>query len=189
MKETHLRLGLEQVDLKLWKKKWLDPNLINCVVLKMRRIGVSRNPIWNLQMKREKRLRRARILEVMKQTEVSGVFGLKMAKNGVLGSVWIRLILLKLKIYYWNHWSKIIFKYVNSTVGPIFNEKVAKKWNLWVHKQYIMYCLLQKSQHLRLLFIEQYINSNRVVPKHVEKKKEQKRKTQNADGFKTQTCI
>ena len=62
MKETHLRLGLEQVDLKLWKKKWLDPNLINCVVLKMRRIGVSRNPIWNLQMKREKRLRRARAL-------------------------------------------------------------------------------------------------------------------------------
>ena len=71
MKETHLRLGLEQVDLKLGKKKWLDPNLITCVVLKMRRIGVSRNPIWNLQMKREKRLRRARILEVMKQTEVS----------------------------------------------------------------------------------------------------------------------
>ena len=62
MKETHLRFGLEQVDLKLWKKKWLDPNLINCVVLKMRRIGVSRNPIWNLQMKREKRLRRARAL-------------------------------------------------------------------------------------------------------------------------------
>ena len=83
MKETHLRLGLEQVDLKLWKKKWLDPNLINCVVLKMRRIGVSRNPIWNLQMKREKRLRRARILEVMKQTEVSRVFWLKMTKNGV----------------------------------------------------------------------------------------------------------
>ena len=61
-------------------------------------------------------------------------------------------------------------------MGPIFNEKVAKKWNLWVHEQYIMHCLRQKSQHLRLLFIEQYINSNRVLPKRVKKKK----KTQNA---------
>ena len=41
-----------------------------------------------------------------------------------------------------------------------------------------MHCLRQKSQHLRLLFIEQYMNSNRVLPKHVKKKKEQKRKTQ-----------
>ena len=64
-------------------------------------------------------------------------------------------------------------------MGPIFNEKVAKKWNLWVHEQYMMHCLLQKSQHLRLLFIEQYMNSNHVSPKHVKKKKkEQKRKTQ-----------
>ena len=62
-----------------------------------------------------------------------------------LGSVWIGLILLKLKTYCWNHCSKIIFKCVNSTVGPIFNEKVAKKWNLWVHEQYIMHCLLRKS--------------------------------------------
>ena len=34
--------------------------------------------------------------------------------------------------------SKIIFKYVNSTVGPDFNEKVAEKWNLWVHEQCTM---------------------------------------------------
>ena len=33
------------------------------------------------------------------------------------------------------HCSKIIFKYVNSTVGPIFNEKIAEKWNLWVREQ------------------------------------------------------
>ena len=95
-----------------------------------------------------------------------------------LGSVWIGLILLKLKIYCWNHCSKIIFKCVNSIVGPIFNEKVAKKWNLWVHKQYTMHCLQQKSQHLRLLFIKQYMNSNRVWPKRVKKKKKKKRKTQ-----------
>ena len=67
-------------------------------------------------------------------------------------------------------------------MGSIFNEKVVKKWNLWVHEQYMMHCLLQKSQPLRLLFIEQYINSNRVLPKRVKKKrkkkKEQKRKTQ-----------
>ena len=96
-----------------------------------------------------------------------------------IGSVWTRLILLKLKTYCWNHCSKIIFKCVNSTVGPIFNKKVVKKWHLWVHEQYIMYCWRQKSQHLRLLFIEQYMNSNRVLPKRVKKKKKKKkRKTQ-----------
>ena len=31
----------------------------------------------------------------------------------------------------WKYYSKIIFKYVNSAVGPIFNEKVVKKYNLW----------------------------------------------------------
>ena len=31
--------------------------------------------------------------------------------------------------------SKIIFKFVNSVVRPIFNEKVAEKWNLWVREQ------------------------------------------------------
>ena len=30
--------------------------------------------------------------------------------------------------------NKIIFKYVNNTVGPIFNEKVDKKWYLWVRE-------------------------------------------------------
>ena len=63
-------------------------------------------------------------------------------------------------------------------MGPIFNKKVTEKWNLWVHEQYIMHCLRQKSQHLRLLFIEQYMNSNRVLPKRVKKKK---KKMQNAD--------
>ena len=37
----------------------------------------------------------------------------------------------------WKHYSKIIFKCVNSTVRFIFNEKVIEKWNLWVCKQYI----------------------------------------------------
>ena len=66
---------------------------------------------------------------------------------------------------------------------PIFNEKVAKKWNFWVYEQYMMHCLLQKSQHLRLLFIEQYMNSNHVLPKRVKKKKKQNAKRKH--GFKT----
>ena len=41
----------------------------------------------------------------------------------------------KLKIETEKYCSKIIFKCVNSTVGSIFNEKIAEKWNLWVHKQ------------------------------------------------------
>ena len=52
-------------------------------------------------------------------------------------SVWIELILLKLKTENWKHCSKIIFKCVNSTVGLIFNEKLAEKWNLWVREQCI----------------------------------------------------
>ena len=50
----------------------------------------------------------------------------------IIGSVWIELILLKLKTENWKHCSKIIFKYVNSNMGPNFNEKVTQKWDLWV---------------------------------------------------------
>ena len=32
------------------------------------------------------------------------------------------------------YYSKIIFKCMNSVVGPIFNEKVAETWNLWVYE-------------------------------------------------------
>ena len=38
-----------------------------------------------------------------------------------------------------------------------------------------MHSLRQKSQHLRLLFIEQYMNSNRILPKRVKKKKKKKK--------------
>ena len=53
----------------------------------------------------------------------------------------------------WKHYSEIIFKYVNSVVGPIFNKKVAKKCNLWDREQYtyalftvdkVNYCGLKK---------------------------------------------
>ena len=55
--------------------------------------------------------------------------------NLPLGSVWMELILLKLKTEDWKHCSKIIFKYVNSAMEPIFNEKVAEKWYFWVCEQ------------------------------------------------------
>ena len=32
----------------------------------------------------------------------------------------------------WKYCSKIIFKYVNSVIGLIFNEKITEKWSLWV---------------------------------------------------------
>ena len=57
---------------------------------------------------------------------------------GTKGLFGLSLLLLKLKvaeIENWKYCSKIIFKYVNSTVEPIFNEKVAEKWYLWVCEQ------------------------------------------------------
>ena len=59
---------------------------------------------------------------------------------------------------------------MNSTVGPIFNEKVAEKCNLWVCKQYICALFTAKSQHLRLLFTALLQNKTR------EKKKKKKNK-------------
>ena len=91
------------------------------------------------------------------------------------GSVWIELILLKLKTYCWNHCSKMIFKYVNSTVGPIFNEKIDKKWNLWVHEQCINALFIEKSQHLRLLVMHCSLNSSAFLQKRVKKKKKRKK--------------
>ena len=73
--------------------------------------------------------------------------------------------MLKLKIENWKHCSKIIFKCVNSAVGPIFNEKIDKKWNLWVCKQCICALFTAESQHLRS------INSNCNTPKRVKTKK------------------
>ena len=34
---------------------------------------------------------------------------------------------------------------MNNTVGPIFNEKVVEKWNLWAHKQYTIRKKSQKA--------------------------------------------
>ena len=51
----------------------------------------------------------------------------------------------------WNTVLKIIFKCVNSTMKPIFNEKVAEKWNLWVCEQCIGALFMLKSQQNQLL--------------------------------------
>ena len=47
----------------------------------------------------------------------------------LLGSVWILFIAKDCKL---KNCSKIIFKCVNSAVGPIFNESLARKKGLWV---------------------------------------------------------
>ena len=91
--------------------------------------------------------------------------------------------MLKLKTYCWNHCSKIIFKCVNSTVGSIFNEKIDKKWNLWVHKQCTNALFTGKSQHLRLLFMHFAWTVTAFLQKRVKKKKKKnaKHKRWNAD--------
>ena len=43
-----------------------------------------------------------------------------------LGCVWIELIFAETENWNWKHCSEIIFKCVNSVVGPIFNKKVVK---------------------------------------------------------------
>ena len=73
----------------------------------------------------------------------------------ILGSVWIELILLKLKTENWKYCSKIIFKCINGIVRPIFNEKADKKWSLWdpwtvhlciVHKRPVNSCGWRKKK-------------------------------------------
>ena len=76
---------------------------------------------------------------------------------------WIGLILLKLKTYCWNHCSKIIFKCVNNTVGPIFNEKIDKKWNLWVREQCTDVLFTENWSKVTATVHVRYINSSRNI--------------------------
>ena len=71
-------------------------------------------------------------------------------------------------------------------MGPIFNEKIDKKWNLWVHEQYTDALFTGKIQHLRLLFMHCSLNSSRIPPKTREKKKNEKNENAtsvNADAI------
>ena len=66
----------------------------------------------------------------------------------------------------WKHCSKIIFKRVNSIVRPIFNEKVAKKWCLWVPWTMHSCTVHVESQHSRLIIIIIIKNKNKRGCKH-----------------------
>ena len=74
---------------------------------------------------------------------------------------------------------------MNSIMGPDFNEKVAEKWNLWVREQYTVYCSPWKSQPLRLLFMKQYMNSNRIPWNEYPKKKKKRRRRRRRGKRKT----
>ena len=52
-----------------------------------------------------------------------------------MGLFGYNLLLLKLIVTEtenWKYCNKIIFKYVNSAMEPIFNKKIIKNWSLWV---------------------------------------------------------
>ena len=66
---------------------------------------------------------------------------------------------------------------MNSTVGPIFNEKVIKKYNLWVHEQCTVCTVHGKKSNIAA---EKLLNSNKIGQNAWEKKSRLKRlKTQN----------
>ena len=65
---------------------------------------------------------------------------------------------------------------MNSTVGLIFNEKIAEKCNLWVREECTYTLFTVKSQHLQL----QCMNSNHITPKHVKKKEREKERKRTA---------
>ena len=85
-----------------------------------------------------------------------------------LGFVWIQLIFAETENWNWKHCNEIIFKYVNSAVWLIFNEKVVEKCNLWdlwtVHECTVHSWLINKCR----------------LNKKKKKKKEKMRETQNA---------
>ena len=64
----------------------------------------------------------------------------------------------------WKHCNKIIFKCVNSAMWPIFNEKVAENWSLWilwiVHRTHKLMKSGSKVRNIQLLFM----NSSRLSP-------------------------
>ena len=73
-------------------------------------------------------------------------------------------------------------------MGSDFNEKVTEKWNLWVREQYTVHCSPWKSQHLRLLFMKQYMNSNRIPWNEWKPQKEKDKKKKKKKWGKRKTC-
>ena len=106
----------------------------------------------------------------------------------VIGYVWIELILLKLKTKNWKlktenwkHYSKIIFKCVNSTVRSILMKKLIKNEicgsvnSAWMHSS------RKTSQKLRLLFIYRTWTVTSVGEKAWKKKKKKRENAANMD--------
>ena len=77
---------------------------------------------------------------------------------------------------------------MNSIMGSDFNEKVTEKWNLWVREQYTVHCSPWKSQHLWLLFMKQYMNSNRIPWNEWKPQKEKDKKKKKKKWGKRKTC-
>ena len=79
-------------------------------------------------------------------------------------SLWLRVCLDR--TYFaetenWKHCSKIVFKCVNSAVGPIFNEKIDKKWNLWVSEQCTDTLFTENWSKVAAIVHLPYMNSSR----------------------------
>ena len=61
------------------------------------------------------------------------VFNIEIEIKNMIGSVWIELIFAEIKNWNWKHYSKIIFKCMNSTMGPLLIF-----FNVWtVYTQYV----------------------------------------------------
>ena len=63
-------------------------------------------------------------------------------------------------------------------MGPIFNKKVAEKWNLWVHEQYID-ALFTAEKSTFAVTVQWTVTA--LLQNAWKKKKEQKRSLWNAD--------
>ena len=132
--------------------------------------------MWTVNLSHSKRVQQEKKKKERRKTQTQNS---NMDPNPHLGSVWIGLILLKLKTYCWNHCSKIIFKCVNNAVWPIFNEKIDKKWNLWVCEQYTNALFTEKWSKVAATVHVPYMNSVACWGKGVKKKKRKKKeKTQ-----------
>ena len=68
---------------------------------------------------------------------------------------------------------------MNSIVGPIFNEKIDKKWNLWVREQCINVLFMEDRSKVAATVHVPYINSTTCWGKGVKKKKKKKGKRRN----------
>ena len=94
------------------------------------------------------------------------------------------------KIYFaetenWKHCSKIIFKCVNSTVGPIFNEKINKNEICGSVNSARMHSSRKTGQKLRLLFMYRQLGEKAWKK---EKKKKGKRRNLKRSKRRSKLC-